>query len=217
MVETTLKHMDDDTTLIIMSDHGFTSWRRSFHLNTWLKEKGYLVVKDPNMENDPGMFINIDWSQTQAYGVGINGLYINVRGRERNGIVSPERRKKIIDAISEDLLAEIDPVTGLQAVTKVYKRDEFYEDSKELKIGPDIIVGYAKGTRCSGHSALGGVGTKVFTNNTDEWSGDHEMDHRTVPGVLLTSRKLKKPAPRIQDLAASILAEFNINEPVQLQ
>ena len=217
MVETTLKHMDDDTTLIIMSDHGFTSWRRSFHLNTWLKEKGYLVVKDPTMENDPGMFINIDWSQTQAYGVGINGLYINVRGRERNGIVSPERRETIIDAISEDLLAEIDPVTGLQAVTKVYKRDEFYEDRSELEIGPDIIVGYAKGTRCSGHSALGGVGTKVFTDNTDEWSGDHEMDHRTVPGVLLTSRKLKKPAPRIQDLAASILAEFDINEPVQLQ
>ena len=152
MVGKTLERMGDDTTLIIMSDHGFTSWRRTFHLNAWLREKGYLVVKNPDMEDDPGLFINVDWTQTQAYGAGINGLYINVRGRERNGIVAPERREAVMEAIAKDLLAEIDPETGMPAVTRVYKREEFYEDRGEIEIGPDISVGYAKGTRCSGHS-----------------------------------------------------------------
>lgn len=210
----TLEHMGDDTTLIVMSDHGFTSWKRSFHLNAWLKEHGYLVVKNPDMKNDPGLFVNVDWAHTQAYGVGINGLYLNMRGRERNGIVTDAQRDELIEKISRDLLAEIDPVTEMPAVTKVYERDEFFEDRGYLEIGPDILVGYAKGTRGSGHSALGAVGREILTNNTDEWSGDHAMDHEAVPGILLTSRTLKRPAPRLQDLAAAVLAEFGIDTPI---
>ncbi len=214
MVGYTLENMDEDTTLIVMSDHGFTSWRRSFHLNAWLKEKGYLTVKNPDMENDPGLFVNVDWTQTQAYALGINGLYINLRGREKHGIVPDGERKALIDGICDDLLAEIDPVTETNAVTKVYKRDEYYKDRGEIEIGPDIIVGYAKGTRSSGRTALGSVGKEIITDNTDDWSGSHLMDHETVPGILLTSRVLEKSAPRLKDLAAAILAEFGIDEPI---
>ena len=106
MVGHTLENMDEDTTLIVMSDHGFASFRRSFDLNAWLKEKGYLVVKNPDMENDPGMFVNVDWAHTQAYSLGINGLYINLRGREKDGIVAEGQQKALIDKISEDLLAK---------------------------------------------------------------------------------------------------------------
>ena len=210
----TLERMGNDTTLIIMSDHGFTSWKRSFHLNAWLKEHGYLVVKNPDMKNDRGMFVNVDWAHTQAYALGINGLYLNMQGREKNGIVAEGQRDDLMEKITQDLLAEIDPVTELPAVTKVYKREEVFKDRGHLDIGPDIIVGYAKGTRGSGHSALGGVGNETLTDNTDEWSGDHAMDHEAVPGILLTSRVLKKPAPRLQDLAAAILAEFGIDTPI---
>ena len=217
MVGHTLENMDEDTTLIVMSDHGFASFRRSFDLNAWLKEKGYLVVKNPDIENDPGMFVNVDWAHTQAYALGINGLYINLRGREKDGIVAEGQQKALIDKISEDLLAEIDPVTGMQAVTKVYKRDEYYKDRGEIEIGPDIIVGYAKGTRGAGSSALGAVGKEIVTDNIEEWSGDHLMDHETVPGILLTSRALKKSAPRLKDLAAAILAEFGVDEPINIQ
>ena len=217
MVGHTLENMDEDTTLIVMSDHGFASFRRSFDLNAWLKEKGYLVVKNPDMENDPGMFVNVDWAHTQAYSLGINGLYINLRGREKDGIVAEGQQKALIDKISEDLLAKIDPVTGMQAVTKVYKRDEYYKDRGEIEIGPDIIVGYAKGTRGAGSSALGAVGKEIVTDNIEEWSGDHLMDHETVPGILLTSRALKKSAPRLKDLAAAILAEFGVDEPVNIK
>jgi hypothetical protein len=53
------------------------------------------------------------------------------------------------------------------------------------------------------------------TDNLEEWSGDHEMDHEAVPGILLTSRPLRKPAGRLRDLSQSVLAEFGIDEPVQ--
>jgi predicted AlkP superfamily phosphohydrolase/phosphomutase len=210
-----LARMGDDATLIVMSDHGFTSWRRSFHLNAWLREKGYLVVKDPNLEEDPGLFGNVDWAHTRAYGVGINGLYINLKGREKNGIVAEKDRKALMDEICAALLAEIDPKTGGPMVTKAYPRERTYRDRGELEIGPDIVVGTAKGTRISGTSGIGAVGKEIASDNVDEWSGDHEMDHETVPGILLTNRPLKRPAARLQDLAQSILAEFGVDEPVQ--
>ncbi len=215
IVGQTLERLAPGDTLLVMSDHGFASWRRSFQLNAWLKEKGYLVVKDPRMEDDPGMFVNVDWAQTRAYGVGLNGLYLNLKGREKNGIVPEEKRKALMDEIAAALLAEVDPKTGGPVVTKAYQREAIYKDRGELEIGPDIIVGTAKGTRISGQSALGAVGQEVLTDNVDEWSGDHLMDHETVPGILLTNRPLKRPAPRLQDLAKSVLLEFGIDEPIQ--
>jgi predicted AlkP superfamily phosphohydrolase/phosphomutase len=208
----TLERMNDDDLLVVMSDHGFTSLRREFHLNAWLHKNGFLTVRDPNMEDDPGIFSNVDWTGTEAYGVGINGLYINLRGRERWGIVNPAEREAVMDEIAEKLLATIDPQTGEPAVTKVYKREGFYKDRGELEIGPDLIVGYAKRTRGSFASALGAVGQEVFSDNTRSWSGDHAMDHETVPGILLTNRPLKNEASRLEDLAAAILVELGIED-----
>jgi len=210
MVGDTLERMGEETTLIVMSDHGFTSWRRSFHLNTWLEQNGYLTLEDPHLEKDPGLFANVKWSRTRAYGLGLNGLYLNLRGRERLGVVSPSDREVLMDEISRKLLETIDPVSGKPAVTKVYKREETFQDGGEREIGPDLVVGYAKGTRCSNESALGEITPEVFTDNTEEWSGDHCMDHETVPGILLTNRPLKRAAPDLKSLAAAILAEFEI-------
>jgi predicted AlkP superfamily phosphohydrolase/phosphomutase len=210
-----IERLATDDTFVVMSDHGFASWRRAFHLNAWLKEKGYLVVKNPGMDEDPGMFVNVNWTRTRAYGVGLNGLYINLKGREKNGIVPEEKRKALMDEIAAALLAEVDPKTGGPVVTKAYQREDAYKDRGHIEIGPDIIVGTAKGTRISGQSALGAVGKEVLTDNVDEWSGDHLMDHETVPGILLTNRPLKKLAPRLQDLAQSVLLEFGIDEPIQ--
>jgi predicted AlkP superfamily phosphohydrolase/phosphomutase len=211
VVGRTLDTMAEGTTLIVMSDHGFTSWRRSFHLNAWLREQGYLVVRDPYLKDDPGLFLNVDWARTRAYGLGINGLYINQRGRERSGIVSAAARELLMDEIEKKLLETIDPATGKPAVTRVYQRDDYFQDRGQLEIGPDMIIGYAKMTRGSNESALGEVGREILTDNTEPWSGDHCMDHDTVPGILLTNRELKKPANELKDLAAAILAEFGID------
>ncbi len=238
-----LDRIDDDTTLIVMSDHGFASWKRSFHLNAWLAEQGYLVPRNPGSTKDPGALLNVDWSRTRAYGLGFNGLYINQRGREKNGIVNESDKKALLDEIGRKLLETIDPascdvqVTGTDvavedrgeidvdgggtatpaegecrpAVTKVYPADEFFTSRNKLEIGPDMLVGYAKETRGHSDSAIGEVtGSPVFSNNTGDWSGDHGMDHETVPGILFTNRPLVRPAASLVELAASILAEFGL-------
>ena len=78
-------------------------------------------------------------------------------------------------------------------------------------IAPDLVVGYAKGTRGSDESALGGMPPKFLVDNTSHWSGDHCMDHEAVPGVLLSSRPLKKPARTLQQLPGALLNEFGID------
>jgi len=206
----TLDHMADDTLLIVMSDHGFASLRRRMSLNTWLYERGYLAVKNPDLSQDPGFFANIDWSRTRAYAVGLNGLYVNLAGRERDGIVPPAERRALMEEIAAELLATIDPATGQPAVTKVYRREEVYRDRGAIDVGPDLIIGFARGTGGADDSSLGGVPPEVFTDNDGEWTGDHGMDHETVPGILLTSRPLKRPATELKNLAASILAELGV-------
>jgi len=211
IVTDTLATLGPDDLLVVMSDHGFTTWRRAMHLNSWLRDNGYLALVDPNRADDPGLFGNVDWSRTRAYALGLNGLYINVKGREKDGIVEPGAREALASEIAAKLLAVTDPATGLPAVTKVYRREQAYHLAGNEDTAPDLVVGYAKGTRGSDESALGGLPREVFGNNTSAWSGDHCMDHTTVPGILLSNRALKRPAPTIQDLAASILAEFGVD------
>jgi predicted AlkP superfamily phosphohydrolase/phosphomutase len=212
MVGYTMEHLPKDAALVVMSDHGFASWRRTFHLNAWLAENGYLAIKNPNLKDDPGLFLNVDWSKTRAYGLGLNGLYVNQRGREKNGIVEPGSSAALLAEITEKLLAEIDPATGLPAVTRIYKTDEYFEQHGHIHDGPDMVVGYAKGTRGASASVLGEVIGEVLTDNVDDWNGDHGMDHTTVPGVLFTNRPLAKPAAALKDLAAAIVAEFGVEE-----
>ncbi|MCP4377209.1 MAG: hypothetical protein GY794_13670, partial [bacterium] len=211
LVGRTLDRIDDDTLLVVMSDHGFTSWRRGFDLNAWLRREGYLTLR-PGKEKGGPLFVDVDWLRTRAYGLGINGLYINLVGREKTGIVMPHAYAGLVQEIREKLLAEIDPKSERHAITKVYLRDEVYPDTRFPDIAPDLVVGYAKMTRGSGKAALGEVGTQVMFDNLDQWSGSHLMDHEAVPGVLLTSRPLKKKADKLENLAAAILAEFGIEE-----
>jgi predicted AlkP superfamily phosphohydrolase/phosphomutase len=124
--------------------------------------------------------------------------------------VDPGQREALAKEIGDRLLQVVDPKTGQRAVTKVQRREE-YHDRGHLDIGPDLIVGYAKGTRTSDESALGRLMPEVITDNHEEWNGDHCMDPDAVPGILFTSRPLKKPAAKLDELAAAILAEFGVD------
>jgi hypothetical protein len=144
--------------------------------------------------------------------MGLNGLYVNLRGREAHGIVAPEDRNSLVAEIAAGLLATIDPATGAPAITKAYRREDAYHLANVDDIAPDIIVGYAKGTRNSDESALGDVPATVMADNLSAWSGDHCMDPDTVPGILLTSRPLQSNAATLQALPAAILAELGIRD-----
>ncbi len=205
-----LQRMDARTTLIVMSDHGFAPFYRAFNLNTWLKEKGYIRLMDKPVKNGAEFFANVNWEGTKAYGLGINGLYINLKGREPKGVVQPgSERDSLVKEITEKLLEVRDPKTGEQIIRRVYKAEEIYTGSA-LQEAPDLIIGYSRGYRVSWESVLGMFSDMLFTDNTDKWSGDHAMAAELVPGVLIVNKKIKSPDPALYDLAPTILNEFGI-------
>jgi predicted AlkP superfamily phosphohydrolase/phosphomutase len=205
-----LQAIDDETTLIVMSDHGFAPFYWGVNINTWLLEKGYAKLRDPTIQGRYPAFANVDWSQTRAYALGLNGLYVNLEGREQRGIVKPGAEyEKLLDQLEKDLLEMVDPRNGQHAVTLVTRTHRDFH-GPHIDIGPDIIVGYNMGYRSSWESPLGSFPREIFVDNLDEWSGDHAMDHRLVPGVLLTNRKITLEEPALYDLTVAILDEYGI-------
>lgn len=214
LIRETLKTIEDDVLLVILSDHGFRSWRRAFSLNAWLEEAGYLAVRetDPTSRDSLDFLTNVDWSRTQAYGLGLSGLYLNLRGRELTGVVPESQRDLLLDEIARRLARVRDPATGEVVVGRVQRRED-YGDRGALDVGPDLVVEFAGGVRNSDASAGGKVPAEIFTDNESLWSGDHIMDHRAVPGVLFTNRPLGRPAAGLRDLAAALTAEFGVPFP----
>ncbi|HXX20138.1 MAG TPA: alkaline phosphatase family protein [Candidatus Acidoferrum sp.] len=218
MLGEALKVSDADTTVLVVSDHGFAPFRRSFNLNTWLVEKGYLVLHAGAQPGpDTNIFADADWSKTRAYGLGLNGLYLNLSGRERNGIVNPGVQAEALQTeIVGQLEAERDPLDGEQVITRVDRAAHVYS-GPESSQAPDMIVGYNSGFRVGWSSVLGGIPAPVLEDNTDPWSGDHCIDYTKVPGVVLSNRRIANPQPALIDIAPTILAEFGIPRPATMQ
>ena len=206
-----LPKLDENTTLIVLSDHGFAPYRRSFNLNTWLLQNGYIVMKSDSSAapDDNTPFVNVDWSKSRAYGIGLNGLYLNIRGREGQGIVDPANADALLREIREKLLAVRDPKNGEAVITRVDFASEAYQ-GPYTHDGPDALVGYNRGYRAGWKTILGAFPPDVLEDNTNPWSGDHCMDYTLVPGVLLSNRKIALENPALTDIAPTILGEFGI-------
>ncbi len=203
-----LENLKENDTLIVLSDHGFTSWRYAVNLNNWLLEEGYLKVKNKSvLARDPGYFVNVDWNGTKAYSLGLNGLYINVKGREKHGIVPPEEKMKILEEIKQKLLAFENPLNGERVVTRVDITERTF-NREYLAKGPDMIVGYAKTYRSSDKTAIGGFGKEVVEINRDEWSGDHCMDPGSVPGVFFSNKKMKEYPKSLEEVSSFIISLY---------
>jgi predicted AlkP superfamily phosphohydrolase/phosphomutase len=200
-----------DATLVIMSDHGFSTFDRAVHLNHWLMQEGFLTLDDPKNAGNEELFPHVDWSRTQAYSIGLNGIYLNLQGREREGMVAPgEEADALLQKIAGKLRQARDPGTGKPFVGGVtLTRREFH--GQMLDIGPDMIVGYMPGYRSSWQTSLGAVPALLLENNTEAWRADHCIDARFVPGVLLSNRKSRAADPHLYDLTVSLLAEFHVD------
>lgn len=208
-----LEHVDDDTVLIILSDHGFNPFYRTFNLNSWLLENGYAKLLDPARGGGEELFVNTDWSKTSAYGLGINSLYLNLRGREKQGCVSRGRDEEaLVRELAAKLEAEKDPQTGERVIVRAYPKNEIYR-GECIGLAPDIVVGYSWGYRASWGTILGAYEKKVVANNEDRWSGDHCMDVNGLPGVLLSNKKITSDTPSLRDLAPTILAAYGVEAP----
>lgn len=213
-------------TLLVVSDHGFSSFRRAVNINTWLVRNGYMTlsrldpVRDRNLEDLFGrgtFWPNVDWSKTRAYALALGQIYVNLKGRESHGIVPPGPE---YDALKKDLIEKFsalrDPDTGERVVRRVYPREELYK-GPYFPEAPDLVVGFEEGYRVSWQTSLGGIPPNVIEPNERRWSADHcSVDPATVEGVFFSNRPVDSTTPRIDDVAPSVLAKFGIARPADM-
>jgi predicted AlkP superfamily phosphohydrolase/phosphomutase len=191
-------------TIIVMSDHGFSTFDRAVNLNTWLLREGFMRLKDPNETDEGELFPNVDWSKTQAYSLGLNAIYLNLSGRERNGVVGKNAAAGVLEQIAGRLKTLRDRGTAVVATTWS-PHPKFDGD---IEYAPDLVAGYAPGYRSAWGGALGSVTTELVEDNRDAWIGDHCIAPQYVPGVLISNRKSQIANPELKDLPVSILGMF---------
>jgi len=213
--ETMRRCRDDGTLLMVISDHGFNTFRYGVDLNRWLEENGYLALKEQGrgLKNLAG----IDWSRTRAFAVGLAGIYLNLKGRESGGIVDPAREASDLRAeIAEKLTGLSDPLRGGQRVVKkVYNALATYAGPYKQD-APDLLVGFHIGYRASWETAVGQVTDAVFHDNVKAWSGDHCVDQSLVPGILFCNRSVEDATPRLLDIGPTIMSLFGVDVPAHM-
>ncbi|MEM8964031.1 MAG: alkaline phosphatase family protein, partial [Acidobacteriota bacterium] len=215
----------EDTILMVVSDHGFASFRRGMNYNTWLAQNGYMRLKgeDPGRMNleqlfDKGdFFVNVDWSQTRAYALGLGQIYINLKGREAQGIVEPGAEYEALRAeIKAGLEGYVDEETGENPVAYVWRRDEVY-GVFDPELIPDLIPSNSDGYRVGWQDSLGGIARAVVEDNLDVWSGDHcSVYPPLVDGIFFSSIPVdNSEQPYMADIMPTLLEIFGVESSTE--
>ncbi|MGB9004783.1 MAG: alkaline phosphatase family protein [Candidatus Aminicenantales bacterium] len=217
ILDTVMSRADKDTVIMVMSDHGFNPFNREFNLNTWLWQNGYHKLIKEWKGGDMPFFENTDWSRSKAYGLGLNGLYLNMKGREAEGIVNPgAEAENLLREIASKLEQTVDPKTGRRAIRRAFLAKDVYHGPYVAE-APDIILGFDRGYRISWGSPTGRLPEQVFADNLEKWSGDHMGAPEVIPGILAVNRKVRAEAPALYDLAPSVLDIFGISRPKEMR
>jgi predicted AlkP superfamily phosphohydrolase/phosphomutase len=219
-----LDKVDENTLLIVLSDHGFGTFRRAFDTNTWLWQNGLLTLKDNHTPGEDlgNGFSSVEWSKTSAYAVGLGGIYLNFKGREHAGILEEgTEANRVRLAIQTGLAGLPDTHTQRPAIRNVSRREDLYSGAFAGN-APDLLVNFNPGFRVSWHTAVGGFANSLIEDNLRRWSGDHIVDPEAVPGILFMNRTISKnsgatSAPRIIDLAPTILSHFDVPVPNSME
>jgi predicted AlkP superfamily phosphohydrolase/phosphomutase len=206
-------HVDENTLLLVLSDHGFTSFRKGVNLNRWLIENGYMTLReepDPEDKEGGALFRHVDWHKTGAYALGFSSIYLNVKGREGSGIVQPgTEAEALAQKIARDLQSFTDPASSDCVIKQVYAADALYT-GKYRAAAPDLVIGFNAGYRMSWQTAIGGAPAALMEPNLKKWSGDHIVDPSLVPGVLFCNRKISAESSRSLDIAPTVLAALGL-------
>ncbi len=212
LVGRVLDKIEKDDLLFVISDHGFTSFRRGVNLNAWLLANGYLTLKE-GTDGSTEWLRDVDWSKTKAYCLGLTGMFLNMKGRESEGIVEPGEEAK---AVKREIIAKLhelrDDEENEIGINEMFDTEELYQ-GPYLRNAPDLLVGYNHGYRVSWDCATGMVNGPVFEDNIKAWSGDHGVDPRIVPGVLFSNRDVHDDDPALMDIAPTALKLFGIEPP----
>ncbi len=202
------ERLPEGTRLVVMSDHGFQPYTRRFHLNAWLREHGYLVLNDGKRTGRVGLD-DVDWSRSRAYGLGFNGLYLNLIGRESQGSVRLEDADALLREIAAALEAERDPQNGEPVVLHAYPAAEVFHGER-VGEAPDLVIGYNQPYANSDPSTLGEIAETILDDNTSRWSGNHLIDPRLVPGILLVNGPIAEGDHDLTDVTVSILDHYGL-------
>jgi predicted AlkP superfamily phosphohydrolase/phosphomutase len=198
----TMARLGAQDRLIVISDHGFAPFRQSLNLNRWLIDEGFLVLK-PGKKTSEVVFADVDWSQSRAYALGLNGVFVNRTGREASGIVGDSQASQVKEEISDGLLALRDR-QDQPVIRRVFDGAKLYAGNANGD-APDLVIGYHRGYRASWQTALGGAPGNLLEPNGQKWSGDHCIDPYLVPGVLFTSFKPEQHIAGIADISKLVL------------
>ena len=199
-----LDGVDEGDAVLVFSDHGFTTFRRAAHINSWLVRNGYMkLAQGKTVGGD--LLQDVDWSRTKAYAVGFGGIYINQAGREAQGVVAPGAETEALKReVREKLVAWSDDATGTPVADTVYTREEIFWGA-ETGNAPDLYIGFADGYRASWQTAIGGAPRGLIEDNLKKWSGDHLVDPKLIPGVLFANFAIAGAEPSIYDLCPTVL------------
>lgn len=225
-VETTYRRMDeiigkvmtkleDDDLLMVLSDHGFHSFRRGFNVNTWLIRNGYLAVRGKRnpetASNDKRFLQGYDWKRSKAYGLGLGSIFLNLKGREGEGTVDPADAGALIEEIRAKLLEVTDPETGDKVFSAVYTRDEYQGGASAD--APDIQLGFAEGYQSTKRGASGSAPKELFEEVDDKWSGEHAAsDTEITPGIFFSNQAIAGQ-PHLVDLGVTALTYLGKDVP----
>jgi predicted AlkP superfamily phosphohydrolase/phosphomutase len=215
-------HLEPGTAVLLVSDHGFHSWRKSVDLNAWLVAQGYMTLKSEPADDralgpaDREVLANVDWGRTRAYAMGTGQIYLNLRGREGLGIVNPGVEATLLaDQLCAKLLTLTDPADGARIVRAVYRREDIYTGPFVMN-APDVQVGMADGYRVPSQTRLVSSRHGIVYPNMQKWSGDHAgFDVASIPGVLITNRPVRHRIEglSIMDVAPTVLHYFGLEIP----
>jgi predicted AlkP superfamily phosphohydrolase/phosphomutase len=214
-----LDKADENTLLMVLSDHGFGTFRRAFDTNTWLWQNGLLALKGHNKpdEDQGDGFSQVDWSKTYAYALGLGGIYLNFKGREGEGILQEGTEAERVRRAIQTGLAEFpDGGTQKAAIRGVSRREELYS-GLFVENSPDLLINFQPGFRVSWRTAVGGFAHSLLEDNKRRWSGDHIVDPEAVPGILFMNRAARHNHPRIIDLAPTILNYLGVAVPEPME
>jgi predicted AlkP superfamily phosphohydrolase/phosphomutase len=217
-----------DALFLVLSDHGFAQFRRGVNINRWLVNHGYMVLSDDPcvrggdgrrslddlFEDTSGTFAGVDWSKTKAYALGLGNIYVNLAGRESQGIVRPGREyRELVEKLSRELEALVDPLTGERPVAAVHHRDASYEGYDPVLI-PDLRAANTPGYRVSWDTSLGGAPCEEIQDNLKAWGADHcSLEPELVKGILFSNHGFADGDPEMADLAPTILKALGLETP----
>ena len=214
-----VKRLQPNDLLMILSDHGFHSFRTGFSVNTWLARNGYLTIKgqtDPaTAYTDEKYLQGFDWARTKAYALGLGMVFLNMTGREGQGIVPREEAPALLEELRTKLMNLTDPGTGEKVFGNVYVNVN--PQGESVQEAPDIQLGYAEGYQTDKASAAGAAPKDVFSPNDDKWSGEHaSSDIATTPGIFFSNKPVNGE-PTLLDLGVTAIEYLGLSVPAKFE